>query len=110
MIGLRQKGDGWTDRCKKTNKISGQLQHGTTLHVKIEVCVYERETNGWSCLYIQRYTRRSEERDVYVARGHGRDDVIDMTGPVSPEERQAEIQMDGQKQRCSRGGVGLTDR
>lgn len=54
-----------------------------------------RETNGWSCLYIQRCTRRSEERDVYVARGHGRDDVIDMTGPVSPEERQAEIQMDG---------------
>lgn len=55
-------------------------------------------------------SRGVQERDVYVARGHGWDDVIDMTGPVSPEERQTEIQMDGQKQRCSRGRVGLTDR
>lgn len=31
---------------QKNNKISGQLQHGTTLHVKIEVCVYERLMDG----------------------------------------------------------------
>ena len=89
---------------------SGQKQRYNTFvcQNKRPVCETPRETDGWSCLYSQRCTRRQGERDVCCEGGHGWGDVIDLTGPVSPEER--EIQMDGQKQRCSRGRVALTDK
>lgn len=58
------------------------------------LCVRQRERLMDGLVYTARGVQGGGEGEICVLRGgHGWGDVIDLTGPVSPEER--EIQMDG---------------
>lgn len=86
------------------------MQCRTPLCVKIAVSVRERlrETDGWSCLYSQRCTRRRGGSCVLWG-GHGWGDVIDMTGSSVPW-REREIQIDRNRDSAEEGSPWQTDR
>lgn len=78
--------DKWTDESQKT-----------PLHVKIEVCLCvtrrerERLMDGW--VYTAGDIQEGVGGGISMIRGGTWSDVMDLTGPMSPEER--EIQIDG---------------